>query len=69
MVWPGWPPAGRQRVANRGRQIREGWIACYLERWDLLDQSAWATPFLGDPELLELAREVPLPTHYRPLVA
>ncbi len=60
-------PQRGARTDNPRRSIRPLWIEGYLERWDLLDDSAWAAPFLGDPVFLELARDVPLPPNYRPL--
>lgn len=62
------PRGGRQRVANTTRMIRPAWVRDYAERWDLLDHSAWAAPFLGDPVFRELSREIPLPQGYPTLV-
>ena len=56
-----------ERKENKQRQIRSAWIEGYLEKWDLLDHSAWDSPFLGIPIFLELAAETPLPPNYRPL--
>jgi hypothetical protein len=61
------PRGGRQRKDNPARQIRADWVTGYLENWDLLDQSAWAAPYLGAAAFLTLQREVPLPPAYRPL--
>lgn len=55
------------RKTNPQRSIRSSWISDYLERWDLLDDSAWKAPFLGAPVFLELADDLPLPPDYRPL--
>jgi len=58
---------GSQRKANPQRTIRAEWINGYRDRWDLLDESAFAAPYLGDPRFLDLEQEVPLPSEYRTL--
>jgi hypothetical protein len=59
--------SGAVRNDSMTRSIWPKWVMGYLERWDLLDESAWEAPFLGEPALLDLAVQVPLPSSYRPL--
>jgi hypothetical protein len=61
------PQEGFVRKSGWGRTLKRAWIEGYRERWDLLDQSAWDVPFLGEPVFLNLATEIPLPSDYRPL--
>jgi hypothetical protein len=55
------------RNENPGRTIRALWVNGYLERWDLLDGSAYTAPYLGEAVFLELADEIGLPDAYRRL--
>jgi hypothetical protein len=60
-------PARGVRKENERRTIRTKWIEGYLDRWDLLDRSAYTAPFLANTAFLDAAEDIGLPSGIRPL--